>query len=408
MLRRTPILAVALALVAAPLVRPAAARLPSDYPTVGCFTILDESGDVADPDLDLLGAALKTTSTSLKAYVQVQSLRSAPRGADGHRFTFGFTFRGHRFAASGSAYAHGTRVVRDGLAHTGAVQSSTQLTVDGGLLPGNADTGLTVSFDTAQSWVVFDLPINDIYRYGGSWLDGQITAVDVTSALDDYATSVDVDTTNPRNGHDSGGPWTVGDNRCFGAPSARLTLLSGTNAQYGDLVSLSARLQDSSGAALASRPVSFRLGSTEATATTGSDGLARVTVDPRLPAGAYPLTVSFGGDGQAGATSITQTFTIGAERTVLGVKSLKRHNDQFVRATLLDDDGRAVAGASISWTVGGANAGTAVTSSQGTAELHDLGASVVVQATFSGINDRYLPSSAQTSTRPGHSDDHSG
>ena len=222
-----------------------AAGLPAGYPTAGCFDFADPSGDShwlngnnpSDPDLDILGLALERTATDLKAYIKVNKLGDGPSAAtDGHRYTLNFVFNGHSFAAAGSAFAHGSGAIRDGLASTGQAGGTSQLSVDsppsatdpaaitgratGGL--GYEKSGLTFTWDKVNSFVVVDLPIADIEKYGKAKFTGTLMAVGASAAVDDYAVSQPADSTEKGNSTTAyTGTWTVGANKCWPQPPAK-------------------------------------------------------------------------------------------------------------------------------------------------------------------------------------------
>ena len=220
-----------------------AAGLPAGYPAAGCFDFTDPAGDShwlngnnpSDPDLDILGVSLERTATDLKAYIKVNKLGDGPSAAtDGHRYTLNFVFNGHSFAAAGSSYAHGSGGIRDGLASTGQAGKTNQLSVDappsatdpdaitgrtnGGL--GYKDSGLSFTWDKVNSWVIVDLPIADIEKYGKAPFTGKLMAVGASSAVDDYAVSQPTDSTETGNTTTAyTGSWTVGANKCWPQPA---------------------------------------------------------------------------------------------------------------------------------------------------------------------------------------------
>ena len=263
MLSRRLALATALAgVLAAPLV-PAvfAADAPAyTLPAAGCFNLTDPTGDaqfevLASKELDITGVALETTSTSLLGFAKVPSLSADGPGApfDGQRFSLKFTFNGHVFSASGSSYAHGTGAVRDGLAQTGQAAHTTQLGVDTPAVDptdpnfvtakGFVDSGLKVTFDFTNHFVIWDLPIADIEKYGQAKFTGDLTTVGAVAQTDEYAVGSVWDSA-PDAGDDGNpsGVWTVGDNTCFSAATAPvrtlLTLTKTTKTVTASLVSI--------------------------------------------------------------------------------------------------------------------------------------------------------------------------
>jgi hypothetical protein len=219
-----------------------AASLPAGYPAAGCLDLTDVAGDAhalnpnnpnSDPDLDILGLVLQSTGKDLKAFVKVNKLGDGPSAStDGHRFTLTFRFNNHVFAAAGSSFAHGSGAIRDGLASTGQAGKSAQLSVDsppsatdpaaitgrtnGGL--GYKDSGLTFTWDKTNSFVVIDLPIADIEKYGGATFTGKLLSVAAYSATDTYAVSSQADSTEAKNATTYTGTWQVGANKCWPQP----------------------------------------------------------------------------------------------------------------------------------------------------------------------------------------------
>jgi hypothetical protein len=217
-----------------------AAGLPAGYPTAGCFDFNDPSGDAtalnannpnSDPDLDILGVALQSTAKDLKAYIKVNKLADGPSmSTDGHRYTLSFVFNGHVFSAAGSSYSHGSGAIRDGLSQTGQAGHIVQLGVDTPPISvgtgitklagdrGYKSSGLTFTWDKANSWVVIDLPIADIEKYGGAKFTGKLQSVAAFSATDEYAVSSAADTTEQGNSSTYTGVWQVGANKCWPQP----------------------------------------------------------------------------------------------------------------------------------------------------------------------------------------------
>jgi len=244
MSRRAVVSMVCVGMVAAalPFVADAgAAGLPAGYPTAGCFDLTDVAGDAHalnannpnnDPDLDILGLALQSTGKDLKAFIKVSKLADGPSmSTDGQRFTLSFLFNGHVFSAAGSSFARGTGAIRDGLAQTGQAGHVVQLSVDtpavtspegvSGRAAGDLgfkDSGLTVTWDKVNSWVVIDLPIADIEKYGGAKFTGKLQALAAFDATEEYAVSSQADSTEPKNAATYTGTWVVGANKCWPQP----------------------------------------------------------------------------------------------------------------------------------------------------------------------------------------------
>jgi len=211
------------------------------YPKAGCFDLNDPSGDShpdlqpsapTDPDLDILGVAFQSTATDFRAFIKVNHLADGPTTTDGHRYTVTFVFGNHTFSLAGSSYAHGSGVVRQELASTGKAGNIVQLGIDTpAISPANAQqlavgdrgyktSGLAFTWDKTNNWVIVDLPIADIQKYGGAKFAGKLQSVGAFSATDEYAVSSAADTTESGNGTTYTYAWKVGTNKCWPAPKA--------------------------------------------------------------------------------------------------------------------------------------------------------------------------------------------
>jgi len=414
--RRLVVLATAAAMVAGAgslLAAHAAGPLPAEYPAAGCFTYSDPKGDAVfdgespnDPDLDILGVSLETTDTSLKAYVKVDGLTTdGPQFADGHRYTLRFTFNKHVFSAAGSDYANGSGPIRDGLAQTGHAGHVTQLGVDTPPIdptnpdpailtsPGYVDSGLKVTFDYTNSWVVIDLPIADIQKYGGAPFTGTLDAVSVISATDEYLVSSTWDSTVKDNGATSTDTWTVGDNKCFGPPAAVITNLGATKMQYGDSATVSSKLTDASGAPIVGAPVTFAIGQLLTNAKTNDDGVATARITPTVATGAYSLVETYAGSDTAGKATLSTPFTIVVEKSALALSPKSTGIKRIVTATLRDDDRHAIAKQVVTWFVNGKAAGKSTTSRTGTAAFTATHGQTV-KVVYAGVKGKYAGATA--------------
>jgi len=412
-------LAVACALtgvVAAPIV-PAvfAADAPAySLPSAGCFNLTDPKGDatfevLASDALDITGVALDTTSTSLLGFAKVPALAAdGSEPFDGQRFTLKFTFNGHIFSASGSEYAHGSGAVRDGLAQTGQAAHTTQLGVDTPAVDptdpnfvtakGFVESGLKVTFDYKNSWVIWDLPIADIEKYGEAKFTGDLTTVGAVAQTDEYAVGSAWDTA-PDAGDDGNptGVWTVGDNKCFadnttsGAATA-LSYLGDTHMQYGDTAKVAAKVVGADGKPVTGAPVTFAIGKLQTTAKTNAKGVAQTTLSPKATAGRYGLVTSTPATDGAAKTSVKTPFLVTTERTVLRLAK----SSGKVTATLTDDDKDALAAQRIVWTVNGKSAGTTKTNSSGQTTLKHVAKGDRVKAVFKSVKGKYAGANAAT------------
>ena len=209
-------------------------------PKAGCFDITDPSGDAQfdgagpqDDSLDITGFALESTKTDLIGFIRVPKLAAGPStGPDGERYTITFVFNSHVFSLAGSSYTNGTGAIRDGIAATGEAGHTTQLGVDTppisvgpGIVAlagdrGYKTSGLKFTYDLKDGWVIVDLPIADIEKYGGAkFAKTQLIGVGAFSAYDEYEVSSTVDATSSDNlTTDFSLNWKPGTNKCFAKP----------------------------------------------------------------------------------------------------------------------------------------------------------------------------------------------
>lgn len=378
-------------------------------PMADCFTAKDPKGDAKyagqapyDADMDITGLTLGTTADALVAYFKVEKLAAGPSGLDGHRFAVNFTFNKHTFTASGSAFKTATAgAVRDGLAATGRVGKVTQLAVDGGPTiptdaagaqaavagPGFVASGLKYVFDVKTSTVMMSLPLADIVKYGKAPTEGAVlNAVFASASADSSTLSFPYDTV-PDGGSATASKltYTMGDNACFAPATPPLSSVGAVKAQFGDTAPVAAKLVDAAGAPVAGKEVTFALGESKATGTTGTDGIAKAALLVREKAGTRSLSITSEG------TTISTEFTVLVEKTVLKATGSKGN----VTATLTDDDRQPVAGQVITFTSGSKKV-TTKTNKSGVAKAGFAPGSAVT-VTYAGVAGEY--SASKTTAR---------
>ncbi len=147
-------------------------------------------------------------------------------------------------------------------------------------------------------------------------------------------------------------------------------------------------------------PVVFTLAGVETcTALTDASGIASCAITPLRPAGVYPLTASYAGDGAIQPSSVTVPFTITRLPTTLaytGAASGDHHDPATVAARLSP----AVAGATIVFTLAGAETCAGTTDAAGVASCAitpQVPAGIYpLTASFAG-DDYRLPASVSVS-----------
>lgn len=182
--------------------------------------------------------------------------------------------------------------------------------------------------------------------------------------------------------------------------------VSGT---YSDSVHLSGTLEDASlGTPIAGETLTLSVGTDSCSDTTDAAGVAECDTALTQVPGAYTAKAEYAGSAQYSPSSDSAPFTINKETTVLtytGPTVIANNMPATLSGTLTEDDGPAVAGRTVTFTLGTvptAQSCSGVTNASGSASCtipsvnQPLGAGVV-NATFAG-DDYYLGSSANAAT----------
>ena len=131
-----------------------------------------------------------------------------------------------------------------------------------------------------------------------------------------------------------------------------------TNAVVTDATTFGATLTEIDGAPIADRTISFSVGAaTPVTGTTDADGHATATVHVAGPAGDQDVNASWAGDSSYLASAATSgTISVGRQSTQLALDATpvsgRPTTMADVGATLTDANGGAVAGATVTFTLG--------------------------------------------------------
>lgn len=141
-----------------------------------------------------------------------------------------------------------------------------------------------------------------------------------------------------------------------------LAYVGATSGQYTDAVTLAADLTVSeSGAPVPDVSVLLTLGSQSCNATTNVSGRAQCSITLAQTPGSYTVSASFAGNSAYDSTNVSRSFTIQREVTILTYSgpSTQDYHDAFAaRATLVEDDGPAVPGKTVGFTLGDTCSGT--------------------------------------------------
>jgi Pro-kumamolisin, activation domain/Bacterial Ig-like domain (group 3) len=186
----------------------------------------------------------------------------------------------------------------------------------------------------------------------------------------------------------------------------KITYTGDTSGEYNDPVTLSARLNDDSGAGsfssgdpLSGKTLDFTLGAESCSGVTDGSGVASCSVTPLDNPGGYSAGVSFAGDSTYNSSSSSTPFTLNQEESAItynGPLTSHYHDSLTATATLIDPDGGApIPGKAVTFTLGVGDTCSATTDASGVASCTitptQTGTQIVV-ASFAGDID-YLASS---------------
>lgn len=375
---------------------------PLKLPSVGCETIDDPTGDAKpkggttdlpgasnDPTLDIAGIAINTTPTKFIAFLHVPGL-PAKAGYNGDEFAFGFNIK-NKFD---DVTSHVQFTVRRSM--TAVRGESAAVTTSAS----DSRTSVSGKFDVANKFVVISVdrasfeeasialsrtPANN----GTTLTNVRATA---SALLAGGATSLHdvVDT-----GDAATRTYTIGVSPCFEPVVTKLTNLGPATVQFGDVLDVSAKLTSATDQPFANKPVKFTLGSVNVTANTDAEGVASAKLTPTASAGTHNLVISYAGDQDTKASTVTKQITVAPEVAALTLTVTKSGTKRTVSAKLLDDDGKALAGQVVTWFVNGKKISAPKTNSGGVVTISTAKAGQTVKADFAGVADKYAPANAQ-------------
>jgi hypothetical protein len=330
--------------------------------------------------LDIKSIGLRLTDAALQIYMGIKAAPPAsPPPTDSaygyvttfrqesKTFTVNYIFRNPTWNQVGQPSTNGTPTV----------SSSAGTTITGATAEW-ADNYLFVSIPLDKLQPALDEPLAE-----GSTFEG------ITGRTVQY---IALKQTSADSAADPEATYVVGDDYCFGPPPAALNTLVAKAVQFGDTGTLSAKLVDEAGAALAGKTVQFAAGTVLAkSAVTNAAGVATVTFPATMPAASYPLTVRFDGDETTGKTKLTGTLVVKTEVTKFAPLAVAKPTSttRVVTATLLDDDKHAVTGQRVDWYVNGKKVTTIATDSRGRSIFKSAKPGQSVQARFAAVPGKY-------------------
>jgi hypothetical protein len=351
--------------------------------------IMDATGD-ADPGFDIERSWFEFDGEELHTTIQVARLDESTLASPA-------SFRtSWRFEHVG----YGVRAARD---VTGA------WTYNLGLHPSSGASWSRIYTATgeiqygAPGYIRMSHPV-DVQLTGTGFLDGELFRDTGAVSYDANGVVDRAEAGAPELAYGKGGDYLIA--LCPGSTvGTTLELLdaSSSSGQYGDAVTLSARLTDAAGDPVSGERVDFELGDLGGMASTDGQGVASFTSALDLRPGEYALDVSFAGTEVLEPSSVTKSFTVEREDSGLELTVEGKGSKRTLSASLfdLDDRGRGVAGRTIEFFADGAPIGSALTQNNGTASFEAppryRGGSHGFEAIFEG-DAFYLPSSATTRT----------
>lgn len=387
----------AAAVTAAPPIGTAAeAPAAPPAPREGCVTYTDAKGDAGyvgtpnDPDLDITGVVLASPPGQLRAYVSVAKL-DATQFAAGHQFLVSFTLDSKPIEFyAGESDAPEVRSA----AETARVAPLTGVRYNGVAVAG---AKVDVVYDAKTSTVVMTTDRAAIETAGKiSLADGVVLSAATARTLADYVyTTIGADTATGKDAESS--KYTIGDNTCFAPPEGRLALTLPAAVVTGHSAVVSGTLTNAAGAAVGGKNVTLSLAGKTARVTSGADGTFSATFAVTSNAGSYPVTATWAGDDTLQAATATAPLTVKIQPTSTTLTSAVSGTAVVVKATLLNDLRKPVAGQTVTWLVDGRAAGSSRTDAAGRATLRTAKGKTV-KATFAGVSGRYAGSTASRRT----------
>jgi hypothetical protein len=388
---------------------PAAPELPRDVCT---HAVSDPAGDakaVTSPNamvdtttvapnvagLDIQAVDLRVTDTALQVFLGVTHFTSPPTMAyDEASWRYTVTFK-----MGGKNFTFGAQQNNGNLPPQAQPQDSGLYLPNGYIfMNNNGDlAGATVQFIAGNapplSWVVYSAPRDKVEKNLGRAIVPGDLFTNVTAATQDWFSARQMPggdslSTSLTAAQDQ---LVAGDEWCFGPPPTAISDVTVPAAVYHHSTTLSAVLKDENAKALASKPVTFTIHdgkNTTLPGTTDANGLATATYGPiAVPAGNYPVTVTFPGEGTTLKTSTaTGMLKVSAQKTAFTAPKVSKLSatTRAVTATLLDDLQKGVAGVKVDWYVNGKKTATTTTDKSGKTVFRAAKAGQKVQARFAG------------------------
>lgn len=394
----------AAAVAAAAFVQPAsnAAEAPAlPMPRAGCVTFTDPKGDGEtggevpnDPDLDIVNVVFASPPGAVRAYIQVDKL-GASEYSPGHQFVASFVLDSKPVTLYASQHSPSDlEDVQTAGAGAGALPALNGVTHNGVRLK---DAKLDVVWDEKASMVVLTADRASIEAAAKVPLpDGTVVKSVTAKSLGHFMyTAVTADTATGATPEAS--EHTLGTNPCFAPPEGKLALQVPASVVAGHVATVTGTLTTAAGAAVGGKTVSVTFAGKTVEATSGADGAVEAEFPVTSTAGSYPVTATWAGDDTLSTATATAPLVVTIQPTTTTLTSAVSGTSVIVKATLLDDLRKPVAGQTVTWLVDGKAAGSTKTDAAGRAQLKTVKGKTV-KATFAGVRNRYGASTASRRT----------
>lgn len=362
-------------------------------PREGCATYTDAAGDAkvgnaapTDPDLDITKVVMASPPGLLRAYITVDKL-DTPQLAPGHQFLVSFLLE-----SKPVTFYAGTDDEEAGAAREAAEAGTLASPLTGATYNGVTvkDSKTSAIYDTKTNTVILTTeraPIEAAAK--GSLADGTLVKTLTVKSLADFIyTTVTADTATGTDAAKS--EYTIGDNVCFAPPAGKLTLTAPASVVAGHTALVSGVLTTATGTAVAGKNVTVSLAGKTAQVTSGADGTFSTTFTVTT-AGAYTATATWAGDDTLTTATASAPVTVKIQPTTTTLSSTVSGTTVTVKALVLDDLKKPVAGQTVTWLVDGKAAGSSKTDSTGRATLRTT-RNHTVKGTFAGVRNRYASS----------------
>ena len=368
-------------------------------PRAGCATFVDDKGDGQiggevpnDPDLDILDVVVASPPGLIRAYVHVDKL-GIPEYAIGHQFSLTFQLESKPVVIFvGQDDPSEFEDVHT--AGAGLVGRLNGVTYNGVAV---ADAKLEAVWDEKTSTVIMTTDRASLEKASKLTLADGLQVKGVTAkSLGDYVYStIGADTAAAKTPETQ--VYTLGDNICFAPPEGKLALQVPASVTAGHTAVVSGLLSTATGTPVAGKAVTLAVAGKTANVTSGTDGTFSASFAMNNNAGSYPVTASWAGDDSLTAATVTAPLLVKIQPTSTTLTSAISGTTVTVKATLLNDLRKPIAGQSITWYVDGKAVGTYRTDSLGRTSLRTVRGKTV-KAVYAGVRNRYAASSASRRT----------